>query len=162
MFEGAGGKGGRRGFLRWAAAAGGALGLGRLARAHHTETHFGETTAHKLVYQLNKADPAYIGSILFSVGEMLRKYGDDIELVVTVIGPGLHLLAKKPGRPIPPELRQRAASLAQYGVAFHACGNTLKALGWTADDLVDFAQVVPIGADDLMRLQERGFAYISW
>jgi len=136
--DGARARDGRRGFLRWAAAAGGLLGLGRLARAHHTETHFGET------------------------GEMLRKYGDDIELVVTVIGPGLHLLAKEPGRPIPPELRQRAASLAQYGVAFHACGNTLKALGWTAEDLVDFAQVVPIGADDLMRLQERGFAYISW
>ena len=153
---------GRRGFLRWLAAAGGALGLGRAARAHHTETHFGETTVHKLVYQLNKADPAYISAVLFSVGEMLRKYGDDIELVVTVIGPGLHLLAREPGRPIPPLLRERAASLAQYGVAFHACGNTMKALGWTEDDIVDYATVVPIGADDLMRLQERGFAYISW
>lgn len=152
----------RRGFLRRLAALGGALGLAGTARAHHTETHFDETTAHKLVYQLNKADPDYIGAILFSVGEMLRKYGDDIELVVTVIGPGLHLLAREPRRPIPAELRERAASLAQYGVAFHACGNTMKALGWTAEDLVDYAQVVPIGADDLMRLQERGFAYVSW
>jgi hypothetical protein len=38
----------------------------------------------------------------------------------------------------------------------------MKSLNWTKNDLLDFARVVPIGVDDLMRLQERGFAYISW
>ena len=48
---------------------------------------FGEP-AHKLVYQLNKADADYIEHILFSVGAMLRKYSDDIHLVVVAMGPG--------------------------------------------------------------------------
>ena len=122
---------------------------------------FGEP-AHKLVYQLNKADEAYIDHILFSVGAMLRKYGDDIHIVVTVIGPGRHLLGRNPTRPIPKLLRQRAESLSMYGVEFHACGNTMRSLGWTREDLLDFATVVEIGAADLMELQEQGYAYISW
>lgn len=122
---------------------------------------FGEPT-HKLVYQLNKADPEYIQHILFSVGAMLRLYGDDIHIVVTAIGPGLHTLAKKPLRPVPEEIRQRISSLSAYGVSFHACGNTMKSLNWDADDLLEFAEVVEVGANDLMLLQEQGYSYISW
>ncbi len=122
---------------------------------------FGEP-AHKLVYQFNKADEDYMESILFSVGEMIRRYDDDIHVVVTVIGPGIHLLGKNPERPVPKLLQQRAESLAMYGVEFHACGNTMKSLGWKQEDLLDFATVVQVGADDLMRLQEKGYSYISW
>lgn len=122
---------------------------------------FGEP-AHKVVYQLNRSDLDYIESILFSVGELLRKYGDDIHLVVTAIGPGIHILARRPGRPVPELVRQRVSSLAAYGVSFHACGNTMKSLNWTKEDILDFAEIVEIGADDLMRLQEQGYSYISW
>jgi intracellular sulfur oxidation DsrE/DsrF family protein len=38
----------------------------------------------------------------------------------------------------------------------------MKSLGWTADDLVEFAEIVEVGADDLMTLQEQGYSYISW
>ena len=93
---------------------------------------------------------------------MIRKYGDDVEVVIAVFGPGIHLLGKQPHRPIAMEAKQRAASLSAYGVAFHACGNTMKAVDWTEKDLVDYAKVVPIGADDIMQLQEKGFSYISW
>ena len=117
---------------------------------------------HKVVYQLNKADAAYIDSILFSAGELLRQHGDNIHIVITLIGPGVHLVVKNPTRPIGAEARSRAASLAAYGVEFHACGNTLKSLNWSAADVLDYATVVDIGADDLMRLQEQGYAYISW
>jgi len=117
---------------------------------------------HKVVYQFNKADPHYMESVLFSVGEMLRKHGDNIHLVVTAIGPGIHILAKNPLRPVPEEVRQRVSSLAAYGVSFHACGNTMKALDWSESDMLEFAEVVDIGADDLMLLQEQGYSYISW
>ena len=132
------------------------------ALAHHTDTHFEDSSTHRIVYQLNKADPAYLQHVLFSAGELMRKYGDDIEIVIGAVGPGLHLVGKHPGRPIPAELQQRASSLAQYGVAFHACGNTMKSLGWEEKDLLPFAKIVPIGIDDIMQLQEQGFTYISW
>ena len=130
--------------------------------AHHTETHFEDVTKHRIVYQLNKADPEYINHILFSAGEMLRKYGDDIEIVIAAFGPGINLFGKHPVRPISPEAQQRVRSLASYGVQLHACGNTMKSLGWSKKDILDQATVVPIGVDDVMQLQEQGYSYISW
>ncbi|MGD2138181.1 MAG: DsrE family protein [Gammaproteobacteria bacterium] len=140
----------------------GTLAAARSARAHHTESHFEEASAHSIVYQCNKADPEYLQHVLFSAGELLRKYGDDVEIIIGVFGAGIHLIARHPQRPIPPELQQRASSLSDYGVSFHACGNTMKSLGWTQEHLLPFAKIVPIGVDDIMQLQERGFAYMSW
>ena len=140
----------------------GGLLVAKQVRANHTESHLDDTAEHRIVYQCNNADPEYLQHVLFSAGELLRKYGDDVEIVIGVFGPGLHLIGKHPQRPIPPELQQRAGSLASYGVAFHACGNTMKALQWTEKDLLPFARVVPIGVDDIMLLQEQGFAYLSW
>jgi intracellular sulfur oxidation DsrE/DsrF family protein len=151
----------RRTLLKATGLLGGLFTLGA-ARAHHTESHLEDASAHRIVYQCNHADPEYLQSVLFSVGELLRKYGDDVEIVVAAFGPGLHLLGKLPQRPVPSELQQRAGSLADYGVAFHACGNTMKSLRWTEQDLLPFAKVVPIGVDDIMLLQEQGFAYMSW
>lgn len=152
----------RRQFLICLVAALGMIAMTNQAAAETIDRSLMGEPSHKLVYQLNKADEDYIDSILFSVGEMLRKYNDDIRIVVTVIGPGLHLIGKKPERPISDIARQRAESLAMYGVEFHACGNTMKSLGWSEKDIEDYASIVDIGAEDLMLLQEQGYAYISW
>lgn len=122
----------------------------------------GDEPEHKVVYQFNKSEAEYHEHVLFSVGAMIRKYGDNIKVVVTCFGPGLHILAKNPGRPVAEEIRQRVSSLEQYGVEFHACGNTMKSLKWTEKDLFPFAKVVEVGASDLLELQEQGYAYISW
>lgn len=151
----------RRRILAALLAGTGMLSLGA-AQADDELRFPGDEPTHKVVYQFNKAEPEYHNAVLFSVGAMLRKYGDDVKIVVTAIGPGIHILAKTPGRPVSEEVKQRVSSLVQYGVEFHACGNTLKALGWSEDDLLPFAQVVEVGAADLMELQEQGYAYISW
>lgn len=143
-----------------------ALSLGKQATAEDggaDELRFPDDPPdHKVVYQFNKFDPDYQNHILFSAGAVLRKYGDNVKIVVTCFGPGLHLLAKKPGRPISEEMRQRVSSLEVYGVEFHACGNTMKSLKWTKEDLLPFAKVVEVGAADLIELQEEGYSYISW
>lgn len=139
-----------------------ALGSSQVAKAEE-ELHFpGDPAEHKIVYQFNKGDEATQKAILFSVGAMLRKWGDNVEIVVVAIGPGLHILAKKPKRPVSEETRERVSSLSEYGVKFHACGNTMKALKWEDKDMLSLAKVVEVGASDLMELQEQGFAYISW
>ena len=152
----------RRKVLQWLSASTGLAALSGNARAEPIDRDLFDDPVHKLVYQFNKADPDYMEHILFSVGAMLRKYGDEAHLVVTAIGPGLHILAKKPLRPVPSIVHQRVSSLAAYGVSFHACGNTMKSLGWEKNDMLDFAEIVEIGADDLMLLQEQGYSYISW
>jgi uncharacterized protein len=139
-----------------------ALGAATVVQAEVPDRSLFGEPGHKVVYQLNKADEAYIDSILFSAGELLRKYDDDIRIVITLIGPGVHLVGKNPERPVSKLARQRAESLAMYGVEFHVCGNTLTTLGWTEADVLDYTSIVEIGADDLMLLQEQGFSYISW
>jgi intracellular sulfur oxidation DsrE/DsrF family protein len=122
----------------------------------------GDAPDHHVVYQFNQADLGYQDHVIFSVGAMLRKYGDNVKIVVVAYAEGIHILGKKPGREVKDEIRQRVSSLAKYGVEFHACGNTLRSLNWTEEDLLPFAKYVDVGAADLMELQEQGYAYISW
>ncbi|WP_455234341.1 DsrE family protein [Thiogranum longum] len=152
----------RRQFLQWLTTTTGLAALSSSARAESVDRDLFGEPEHKLAYQFNKADPEYMEHVLFSVGAMLRRYSDDIHLVVTAIGPGIHILAKDPQRPVPEIIKKRVASLAAYGVSFHACGNTMKSLNWTEEDMLDFAEIVEIGADDLMQLQEKGYSYLSW
>ncbi|MEX1168228.1 MAG: DsrE family protein [Hydrogenophaga sp.] len=121
---------------------------------------------HKIVYQLNRAEPAYQEAIFNSISAMLKKYVDDVDdvaIAVVVWGPGIHLLAKKPQRPVPELHQQRVKSMAQaYGVKFIACGNTMHTVGWTAEDMLDIAQIEEVGAAAVMELQEQGYAYLAW
>jgi hypothetical protein len=118
---------------------------------------------HKVVYQINRHEPEYQEAILNSIGAMLKKYVDDVAIVVVVWGPGIHLLAKKPKRPVPKELQQRVRGMSEsYGIDFIACGNTMHTLGWEKEDMLDFAKVEEVGAAAIMELQEKGYAYIAW
>ena len=122
----------------------------------------GEAASNRVVYQFNKPDEEYQRHVLFSVGALLREYGDNVGIVVTAFGPGIHILLKQPQRPVSKQIRDTVQSLSVYGVQFHACGNTLKALKLTAKDILPFAKYVNAGAADLMALQQQGYAYISW
>lgn len=122
----------------------------------------GEDPTNKIIYHFNKEGDEYALAVLNTVRNMLRKYGDDIKIVVSVMGPGIHLLLKEPVKPVGKAARDQAESLAFYGVAFHACGNTLKALKKTDQDVVDYASVVEVGVSDLLEHQQKGYAYISW
>lgn len=123
----------------------------------------GDPPEHRVVYQLNQAEPEYIEHILNSIGALIGKYEDNVAIHVVVFGPGIHLLARQPRRPLPEALRQRARSQARdYGVRYVACGNTMKTLGWGAADMEPFARVEEVGAAVLMELQAQGWAYIAW
>jgi hypothetical protein len=118
---------------------------------------------HKVVYQINRHEPEYQEAILNSIGAMLKKYVDDVTIVVVVWGPGIHLLAKKPKRPVPKTLQQRVRGMSEsYGIEFIACGNTMHTIGWEKEDMLDFARVEEVGAAAIMELQEKGYAYIAW
>ena len=122
----------------------------------------GDPPDNFVVYQFNKADADYHDHVIFSVGAMVRKYGDNIKIVVSAFGPGIHILLKKPRRPVSNDIREKVSSLTHYGVEFHACGNTLISLGLTDKDILPFATYVDVGAADIMELQQKGYAYLSW
>jgi hypothetical protein len=159
---------GRRGLLRGAVAATGgsllALGGNREARAQGSALKFpGEEPDVKILYQFNKADADYQGHIMHSASVVLRHYGDNVGIVIECFGPGIHILLKKPQREVDPDVRERVGSLMDYGVAFHACGETLKALDLGKDALIDGAKYVDSGVVDMVDLQrEDGYTYVAW
>lgn len=122
----------------------------------------GEAVENHVVYQLNHSEADYHDHIIFSVGAMLRQYGDNIKIAVVAFGPGVHVLLKKPRRPVNQTIREKISSLSQYGVDFYACGNTLTSLKLAEKDVVPFAKIVEVGASTLMELQKQGYSYISW
>jgi hypothetical protein len=94
----------RRKALGQLAAGGGllAMGMSSVKAAEKEESvddlRFpGDEPEHKVVYQFNKADEEYQNHVIFSVGAVLRKYEDNVKIVVTCFGPGIHILAKKTG-----------------------------------------------------------------
>jgi intracellular sulfur oxidation DsrE/DsrF family protein len=164
--DSAAGSGRRRWLVRLGLLVGAAF-AGSAARAEQRDNQAGsdfpgDAPEHRVVYQLNKPDADYHDHIVFSVGAMLRQYGDNIRIAVVAFGPGIHVLLNKPRRPVTPTVREKLASLADYGVEFYACGNTLKSLKLGEQDVVPYAQVVEVGASKLMELQKQGYAYISW
>lgn len=122
----------------------------------------GDAAENQVVYQLNHPEADYHDHIIFSVGAMLRQYGDNIKIAVVAFGPGIHVLLKKPRRPVSQTIREKISSLSQYGVDFYACGNTLTSLKLGEKDVVPFAKIVEVGASTLMELQKQGYSYISW
>ena len=159
----------RRKLLTRLALGSGILALGAGVQAQETneedaeDMRFpGDEPEHKIVFQLNRSDDEYHHHVLGSAGSMLRAYQDNVGIVVTCFGKGIHVLAKKPKRTVSAEIKSKISSLDMYGVKFHACRRTLDSLGWTEDDLFDFVEVVPVGAADLMILQENGYAYMAW
>ena len=94
--------------------------------------------------------------------DAVRGFGTDPFNSQDFLPQGIHILGKKPTRPVADDVRDKVKALAAYGVAFHACGNTMNSLKWTKEDMLPFANIVQIGVDDIMLLQEQGFQYFSW
>ncbi|MFZ9296724.1 MAG: DsrE family protein [Hylemonella sp.] len=153
----------RRKLLAAVVAAGGAGTSLTGQAAGAKEPAAGDSAPHKVVYQINRAEPEYQLAILNSISAMLKKYVDDVSISVVVWGPGIHLLAKKPRRPVPKTHQQRVRGMSEsYGIEFVACGNTMHSLGWEKQDMLDFVQVEEVGASSVMERQEKGYAYIAW
>lgn len=157
----------RRGLLRGllGAAGGGILAAGgsRSARAQDQLAFPGDEPDVKVLYQLNHNDPEYQEHIVHSASVVLKHYDNQVGIVIECFGPGIHLLLRDPGRPVSAAVRERVRSLSAYGVKFHACGETLKALGLDQEALIEEAVYVASGVVDMVELQrQEGYYYVAW
>lgn len=59
------------------------------------------------------------------------------------------------------EFRDQINALAQSGVRFLICNNTLQKLEMKRSDLLEVPDVIPSGIVEVVRLQNEGFAYVK-
>ena len=116
---------------------------------------------HKIVYHLDEAGVDKARFVLGNIQNHVDGVGgwqniEALELVVN--GPALKSFV---ARSMDAELRQALQELQREGLAFAACGNTMKAFKVTLEQLPAGARPLPQGGVvRVMELQEQGYAYI--
>lgn len=101
------------------------------------------------VVELEKWDLA-----LINVRNLLKAAEEEVEIVVLANAEAVDGY-KKDFRLAHVMTKQNAK-----GVEFKACGNAIKAHDLKEDELLDFIEIIPIGMIELIKKQEKGFAYI--
>ncbi len=126
-------------------------------------SHLGDGKKHRIVYQLTDAGVDTARSVLKNIGNHVKGVGgfENIEaLELVVFGPALKQFVAR-GMGMDPEVRQGLEELQSQGLVFGACGNTMKNMKLTLDQLARGAKALPQGGVvRIMELQEQGFSYI--
>ena len=110
-------------------------------------------TQNRIVFQVTDEDSRKWNTILANVNNVQEELGQ-VEIAVVVIGPGLGMLKADA------LTANRVQDAMAAGVRFVACGNTMKAQHLTRDDMIDGIDYAKAGFVEVMRLQQRGWAYI--
>jgi uncharacterized protein len=118
---------------------------------------------HRLVLQVNTADPATMNLALnnaSNVEQNYRELGEKVEIEIVAFGPGLHML-RDDTSPVKERLKAIAGKSAV--ISFKACDNTRENMGKAENKkipLVAEATVVKSGVVRLIELQEQGWTYV--
>ena len=108
---------------------------------------------HRVVFQVNEDDTRKWNTILANINNVQEELGR-VEITVVAIGPGLGMLKAD-------ALTANGVQDAMAaGVRFVACGNTMKSLHLTKDDMIDGIAYARAGYVEIMRLQKLGHAYL--
>ena len=113
----------------------------------------------KVVYHLSDGS-AQAARALANIRNHLRA-APDTRIVVVALGDGIKLLLKDATDPAGTRFEPTVVALAQQGVQFRICGNTLAAHDIAPAHVIAAATVVPSGVAEVARLQSRdGYAYL--
>ena len=84
------------------------------------------------------------------------QHGDDLNVVVVAYGAGLNWLKNTTDQ----VNQDRVNELLARGIKIYACQNTMKAKGWTLDDLIAGVETVPSGVTAVVDFQAQGRLYL--
>lgn len=111
---------------------------------------------HQVVFEVTRDGVEQWTAVLTNVENLRKSLGDATDVEVVVHSKGLGLLVAKDN-----PLAERAKKLADRGVVFAACENTMKKKNITKDQLVPFAKTTDSGVAEIVRKQEAGWSYIK-
>jgi intracellular sulfur oxidation DsrE/DsrF family protein len=116
---------------------------------------------HRILYQLDEEGVDRARFVLRNIRNHVDGVGgwDHIEaLELVVFGPALRVFVAKD---MDREMKQALAELQSQGLRFGACGNTMRGMNVSLDQLAPGAIPLPQGGVvRLMELQEQGYTYI--
>lgn len=116
-----------------------------------------QTPRHRVVVELTSDSPEQWQVALNNVENLQKAFGkDQIEIEVVAHGKGLGILQKTDT-----SAADRVASIAESGVRFAACQNTMRQKHLTKEDLLPVAQTVDSGVSEIVRKQEAGWSYLK-
>jgi uncharacterized protein len=134
------------------------LPVAGVAGASHLKEH---PRKHRVVYHLTEPGVDKAKAVLGNIVNHVNGVGgwDHIEALELVVhGPALKTFVKPD---IDPAVRGLLDRLQTQGLAFGACGNTMKGLNVTLEQLPEGAKTLPQGGVvRVMELQEAGYSYI--
>lgn len=118
-----------------------------------------------VVYHINDVKEAT--GALRNAKNHLDAVGDEnIDMIVVTHSSGAYLLVDgamgekdKEGKPY--DFRDAVASLANRGVKFQICANTIKGKKIPKDKISEYAEIVPSGVATVAELQNKGYAYVK-
>ena len=113
----------------------------------------------KVVVHVNFAQTAHQKAGLANIENILKTAGaQDVKAEVEVVchGEGIRLVEKARS-----ELAGEVAALANQGVRFVACENTMRQRSLGLEDLLPGMATVPSGAYEVVHKQQEGYAYFK-
>ena len=109
-----------------------------------------------MVIQVSDADPGKWSLALANARNLQTEFGQDgVALEIVVYGPGVRMLTADS------EFAGRVADTVAAGIPVVACENTLRALKLEHADMHAGIGYVPVGAGEILRLQQKGWAYLK-
>ena len=112
---------------------------------------------HRVVFELTAEDSSEWEAVLNNVENVQKAFGvANTEIEVVAHGKGLGLLRRTNS-----SMAERLKRIAESGVVFAACNNTMRRLKITKQELFPFVTVVDSGVAEVVRRQEAGWSYIK-
>ncbi len=124
-----------------------------LSQAQESNAPAGGT---KVVFEVTMEGPEQWTAVLNNVENLRTALGAATKIEVVAHSKGLGMLVAKDNG-----LTDRMKKLADDGVVFAACENTMKKKNVTKDQLVPFAKTTDSGVAEVIRKQEAGWSYIK-
>jgi intracellular sulfur oxidation DsrE/DsrF family protein len=112
---------------------------------------------HRIIFEVNVSGQDQWAVVLNNLENVQKAFvsdGTEIEVVVHGKGLGLLLAANT-------QMQDRLKQLADNGVTFAACENTMRRMSVRKEDLLPFAKTVDSGVAEVVRKQEAGWSYIK-
>jgi intracellular sulfur oxidation DsrE/DsrF family protein len=104
---------------------------------------------HKIVLQISDMDPFKQTLVLNVAGNILKAYGQDqADVEIVAFGPGLRLLFEGNAN------SERINGLADSGVRFFACENTINNMSKTLGEAVKINTHASSGSGGIVRIKE--------